>query len=73
MTEPLMHQCRLESDGAVMIVWLSSEKDFKVGNKVTLKSSDEPKRWWKVTSKGQGHPRKDIKRANFSSINDFHR
>ncbi len=58
-----MHQCRLVSKNAVMIVWLSDEKKFKVGDSVTLKDSDEPNRLWKVTSKGKGHPRSDIKRV----------
>lgn len=71
--ETLMHQCRLESGDTSMIVWLSDEKSFKVGDVVTLKTDTDTKRLWKVASKGKGHPRSDIKRANFSSINDFHR
>lgn len=71
--DEMMYQCRLESDGSVMISWLPDDKKFKVGDRVTLKSDSEPKRWWKVTSKGKGHPRKDIKRPNFGSINDLHR
>lgn len=59
--EKLMYQCRLESGNAVMIVWLSDEKSFKVGDFVTLKDSDEPQRKWKVTTKGKGHPISDVK------------
>ncbi len=57
----LMYQCRLESDNKVLITWLSGEKPFKVGDFVTLKDSYEPKRKWKVTTKGKGHPMSDVK------------
>ncbi len=58
-----MHQCRLQSGNATLIAWLSDEKKFKVGDSVTLKDSSDPKRLWKVTSKGKGHPKSDIKRV----------
>lgn len=56
-----MYQCRLESENMVTITWLSDEKEFDVGDFVTLKDSEEPNRRWKVTTKGKGHPRSDVK------------
>ena len=56
-----MYQCRLQSENKVLITWLSNDKDFKVGDFVTLKDSDEPKRKWKITSKGKGHQITDVK------------
>ncbi len=56
-----MHQCRLESGNTVLITWLSSEKDFKVGDVITLKDYPDPKKLWKITSKGKGHPRSEVK------------
>lgn len=73
MNEIMMHQCNLKSEEATLITWLSNEKKFKVGDFVTLKDSDEPKRIWKVLSKGKAHPRSDIKRSNLGAINDLHR
>ena len=61
MKEKLMFQCRLQSENKVMITWLSNEKDFEIGNLVTLKDTDEPKRKWKVTTKGKGHKMTDVK------------
>lgn len=64
MKEKLMYQCVLRSDNARMVVWLSNEIDFKVGDFVTLKTSDDPKRKWKVMSKGGiGHKTADIKQT----------
>ncbi len=61
MAIKLMHQCRLQSENMVTICWLSNEKDFKEGDWITLKDSDEPKRRWKVTIKGQAHSLSDVK------------
>lgn len=57
-----MYQCVLQSDNMTMVVWLSNEKEFKVGSWVTLKSTDEPKRRWKVLVKDSNpQPMKDVK------------
>lgn len=61
MNQKLMYQCRLSSKNAVQIVWLSDEKKFKVGDYVTLKDTDEPKRRWRVDTMGKGHPMSDVK------------
>jgi hypothetical protein len=43
-----MIQARLQSDDAIQTAWLDSKKRIKVGDVVTLKDSDDPKRPWKV-------------------------
>ena len=61
MKEKLMFQCKLQSENQILITWLSNDIEFEVGNFVTLKDTDEPKRLWKVITKGKGHPRSDVK------------
>lgn len=56
-----MHQCKLSSGDAVMITWLSNDKEFKVGDWVTLKDSDEPDRRWRIVVKGDPNKRDDVK------------
>jgi len=51
MKEKLMYQCVLRSDNAIMVTWLSNEKEFKVGDWITLKTSEEPDRKWEVLNK----------------------
>lgn len=58
-----MYQCALRSGNKTMIAWLSDEKPFKVGNLVTLKTSDDPTEKWEVLTKGQAHELTDIKRT----------
>ena len=40
-------QCHVRSGESQQTVWLEAEK-VKEGIKVTLKDSDEPKRWWTI-------------------------
>lgn len=61
--EKKMYQCRLQSGNRVLITWLSNEKEFKIGDFVTLKDTAEPARKWKVTSKGKGHNFTDVKKT----------
>lgn len=58
-----MFQCKLQSDDATLITWLSNEIEFKPGQFVTLKDTADPSRRWKVITKGKGHPRSDVKRT----------
>lgn len=43
-------QYNLTSNDSHTTAWL--EEGLKVGNRVTLKDSMEPERWWTVTSMG---------------------
>lgn len=48
MRDMKLQQYVLESDGLKMTTWLESGR-CKVGQYVTLKDTNEPKRKWKVT------------------------
>ena len=61
--EKQMFQCALRNGKKTMICWLSDEKPFKVGNLVTLKTSDDPEEKWEVLTKGTPHKITDIKRS----------
>jgi len=40
-------QCVIKSGTSRIVAWLDADK-IKVGIRITLKNSDEPRRWWKV-------------------------
>lgn len=73
MKRKLIHQCVLRSPvydkngiqtgNSIYVVWLPNDIDFKVGQWVTLKETDEPKRRWQVVQKCDGQPRKEIKQT----------
>lgn len=61
-----MYQCVLQrlGDNAIIIVWLSNEKEFKKGDYITLKTSDNPTEKWKVVVKDdKPQPFKDVKQT----------
>lgn len=63
-----MYQCVLrhetEDYQETIVVWLSDEKPFKVGDYITLKSSDDTERRWKVVIKDVSPiPVKDVKQT----------
>lgn len=43
-----MRQFQLRSGQTYTTCWLEEDSRLKVGNKVTLKTSDDPKRWWEI-------------------------
>lgn len=57
----LYKQCVLQSGDSVIVSWLLAS-EAKVGIRVTLKDSDDPTKWWTITSVGkQELAKKDIK------------
>lgn len=67
-------QCLLKSDKSIMTVWLDADK-VKLGIKVTLKTSEDPSKWWKIIAVYSGEfEQADVKKyhnpkALFGSIN----
>lgn len=59
-------QVELRSDNRFRTCWI--EPRVKVGDQVTLKTSDEPKRRWNVLRVGVARPAGDIKRGWSNNI-----
>ena len=59
-------QCNLKSSNSVMTAWLEADK-VRAGIKVTLKDSQDPARWWLITSVGDtALPKDEIKGSHAS-------
>jgi len=66
--EKEMRQCVLESKGARLVTFVDNRKDLKEGVWITLSSSDEPTRRWKVVKMTEPTATKDIVGSHDSSI-----
>ena len=49
----MMRQFKLQSGTTTTTCWLEDSKKLRVGVRVTLKDSDDPKRWWVVVERGE--------------------
>lgn len=58
----LMIQAKLQSGETHRTCWLDCSKRLIIGTAITLKNSDEPDRWWKIT--GVGNEVKDSSLIN---------
>lgn len=71
----LYKQCNLQNGASHITAWLEADK-VKVGFKVTLKDSEEPEKWWTITSVGDTTlPKAEIKGSHNSKSwhdKDFH-
>lgn len=52
MPPRMMRQFKLQSGTTVTTAWLDDDPRVKLHSRVTLKDSDEPKRWWVVIERG---------------------
>ncbi len=48
-----MRQFQLRSGQTYTTCWLEDDPRLKVGNKVTLKTSDDPNRWWGIMQRSE--------------------
>ena len=65
-------QCILMSDKTKLLAWLDIPigKPLRVGNLVTLKDSDDPKRKWRIDHLGAVLEKSDLKRSSTWFRND---
>jgi hypothetical protein len=62
-------QCKLKSGNEHMVTCLPDEPKLKVGVKVSLKDSENPKQWWLVESMGNIALEKDDIKGSHNSKN----
>lgn len=58
-------QVDLRSGSTAMTCWV--EPKIKIGNRITLKNSDDPSRLWDVVGIGEAHPASDITTSEYRS------
>ena len=69
-----LQQYQLENENSLLVCWLEADR-VKVGDRVTLKDSDNPMRYWTVTKAYSEKDSKDIHDAHESKNwhkGDFH-
>lgn len=58
MANDMLYSVELRDGNTRMVCWVN--KEVRVGNRITLKNSDDPSRWWTVTWISDGHAKSDI-------------